>query len=207
MDAKTLCLGALANGPASGYDIRKLFEEGSYGCLHPISFGSIYPALTALTAEGLVECTAEEQARRPDKKVYRLTAEGLKALTERMMAPLQPDRFRSDTLVVLTLAHLLPSDHVAGLLQAYRATHQMELDMMMQCPPEDLTPGQKFVHDLGFTMYRALIDHIDRHGEALVAALSDAEQTQQPRGDSAATASAAGNAAPSPGASSRLAAK
>ncbi len=207
MDAKTLCLGALANGPASGYDIRKLFEEGSYGCLHPISFGSIYPALTALTAEGLVECTAEEQARRPDKKVYRLTAKGLRALTQRMMAPPQPDRFRSDTLVVLTLAHLLPSDHVAGILQAYRAAHQMELDMMMQCPPEDLTPGQKFVHDLGFTMYRALIDHIDRNGDALVTALAEAEQTPQLRDDTAATATASRDAVPSPGASSRLAAK
>src|SRR3546814_3071348 len=54
MDAKTLCLGVLSRGAASGYEIKKAFEEGPFSHFHQASFGSIYPALNALSADGLV---------------------------------------------------------------------------------------------------------------------------------------------------------
>jgi len=48
MDVKTLCLGVLSLGDASGYEIRKMFEEGPFAHFHHASFGSIYPALSPL---------------------------------------------------------------------------------------------------------------------------------------------------------------
>src|SRR3546814_665287 len=54
MDAKTLCLGVLSRGAASGYEIKKAFEEGPFSHFHQASFGSIYPTLNALSADGLV---------------------------------------------------------------------------------------------------------------------------------------------------------
>jgi DNA-binding PadR family transcriptional regulator len=80
MDAKTLCLGVLAKGDASGYEIKKAFEEGPFAHIHPTSFGSIYPALAKLTDEGLVSCTELAQDKRPDKKVYAMTESGRRAL-------------------------------------------------------------------------------------------------------------------------------
>ena len=52
MDARTLCLGALELGDASGYEIKKLYEEGDLSHFYAVGFGSIYPALTRLV-EGL----------------------------------------------------------------------------------------------------------------------------------------------------------
>lgn len=206
MDAKTLCLGALTCGPASGYEIRKLFEEGAYATLHPIGFGSIYPALTALLADGLVECSAEEQSGRPDKKVYRLTDAGVAALAQALLGEPQTDKYRSDTLFMLTLADFIPAERIRWLLDQHRASHQAELDKMLDCDPADMPAGSRFVHGLGLTVYRAVIDHIDRHGDALVAAIAAGRDTTT-SGSSAGTAEASGGADRGLGGSSRTAAK
>ncbi|MCZ6511637.1 MAG: PadR family transcriptional regulator, partial [Alphaproteobacteria bacterium] len=48
MDTKTLCLGVLTHGDASGYEIKKALEDGPFGHIQEIGFGSIYPALAKL---------------------------------------------------------------------------------------------------------------------------------------------------------------
>src|SRR3546814_11137191 len=68
MDAKTLCLGVLSRGAASGYEIKKAFEEGPFSHFHQASFGSIYPALNALSADGPVAVRAQAQQKRPQRK-------------------------------------------------------------------------------------------------------------------------------------------
>src|SRR3546814_15114546 len=76
MDGKTLCLAVLFREEATGYEIKKAFEEGPFAHFQRAGFGSIYPALSRLLAEGLAEARAHEQDGRPDKKVYRLNAAG-----------------------------------------------------------------------------------------------------------------------------------
>ncbi len=81
MDIRTLCLGILTWGDASGYEIKKIFEDRlSY--FYEASYGSIYPALTKLTDDGLVSCRAEAQDKRPDKKVYAITPTGRMAFMD-----------------------------------------------------------------------------------------------------------------------------
>ena len=69
MDARTLCLGVIARGDETGYEIKKSFEEGPFAHIQAASFGSIYPALTKLSEDGLLACRDERQDTRPDKKV------------------------------------------------------------------------------------------------------------------------------------------
>ena len=76
MNVKTLCLGVLSAGEASGYEIKKEIEEGLFSHFIEASYGSIYPALTQLAGEGFVTVRAEEQSGKPDKKVYAITATG-----------------------------------------------------------------------------------------------------------------------------------
>ena len=80
MDVKSACLGVLACGDATGYEIRKQFEEGPFGHFFHAGFGSIYPALNRLQTEGLVSCMSLTQDRRPDKKIYTITAKGERTL-------------------------------------------------------------------------------------------------------------------------------
>ncbi len=76
MDVRTICLGILTRGDATGYEIKKLFEDDGYQHFVEASFGSIYPALNRLTEEGLVSVRAEAQEKRPDRKVYSITPAG-----------------------------------------------------------------------------------------------------------------------------------
>jgi PadR family transcriptional regulator AphA len=80
-----LLLGLLRD-PATGYDLRRAFEEG------PAHFWSarlsqIYPALRAMERRGWLACRAEPPARGPSRRVYRRTAAGTRALRRWLLGP------------------------------------------------------------------------------------------------------------------------
>jgi DNA-binding PadR family transcriptional regulator len=116
MDVKTLCLGVLSTGDATGYEIKKFFED-SFSHFYVAGFGSIYPALAELTREGLVTCSELEQEKRPAKKVYHLTEAGLEAFRRALSETYPTHRVRSDFMVLLFFAHLLPAQQVGTVLQ------------------------------------------------------------------------------------------
>ena len=89
MDVKTLCLGVLTEGDKTGYEIKRCFENG-FSHFFGAGFGSIYPALAELSRQGLVTCRSVEQDKRPDKKVYSLTACGHRLLLDQLMTT-RPD--------------------------------------------------------------------------------------------------------------------
>lgn len=170
MDVKTLCLGALSRGPASGYEIKKQFQEGPFAHFHDAGFGSIYPALNKLNQAGLVSCTAMEQDKRPDKKVYSLTPSGRLALVNAISQAPGADSVRSDFLFMLFFAHLLSARQVEGLLsdrvEWYRTTVARMKETACASAPE--RPGERFVHGLGIALYEAMADYIDDHRHELV---------------------------------------
>ena len=80
-------LGMLARQPMSGYDLAGHLKQRlvPFG---PISHTQIYPALASLERKGLVRYhVVEQQAVRPDKKVYELTGEGRAALRQWVESP------------------------------------------------------------------------------------------------------------------------
>src|SRR6202012_6279642 len=115
MDVRTICLGILSRGDATGYEIKKLFDDDGYQHFVEASFGSIYPALNRLTAEGLVSVREEAQDKRPDRKVYSITPEGRSAFFASLMKPLPEDKHRSSFAFAMLFAHLLPQSRVAEL--------------------------------------------------------------------------------------------
>ena len=172
MDAKTLCLGVLSRGDASGYEIAKAFAEGPFGHIHETSFGSIYPALSKLHQEGLVACTAMAQEKRPDKKVYAITEAGRGTLVAALMAPPQADKMRSDFLFMLFLADLLPAAQVAALIDQRIAWYEESLARMEGCDLCDAKAGARFVHSLGLEIYAASAAYLKENRDALLAEIS-----------------------------------
>lgn len=176
MDVRTLCLGVLSLGDASGYEIKKRLEEG-FSHFYDASFGSIYPALNRLQDEGLVDCKHEAQSKRPDKKVYNLTTEGRLALVRELSDVPARDRIRSEFLVSMVFADLLPASHVAKLIDQRIAEHRACVVDLKE--KEDTgTSAQRFVAGYGRAFYEAAIAYLEdnRHlveSEALLAQLSN----------------------------------
>ena len=76
-DLKYVILGLLKDKPRYGYEVIRALEERSHGFYTP-SAGVVYPTLQMLQEMGYA--SAEE---RDGKKVYTITDEGLKFLSER----------------------------------------------------------------------------------------------------------------------------
>jgi len=196
LDAKILCLGVLMLGTASGYKIKKHFEDGPFAHFHAAGFGSIYPALSALLEAGYVTCTVTAQDGRPDKKVYAITDAGRRAFRAALNRPPTADTLRSETLFMLFFAELLDPDHRRELFDGYLAEHRERVARMTDGVSGSCEGvGQHFVHGLGLAIYRAIIDHLERHRDAVLAlAPQDAARPQvSPAPPATALPAAAGN--------------
>src|SRR6201996_2631902 len=119
MDVRTICLGILTRGDATGYEIKKLFENDGYQHFVEASFGSIYPALNRLTEEGLVSVRAEAQEKRPDRKVYSITPAGRSTFIASLLKPLPEDRHRSPFVFAMLFSDLLPQSRVSQPIETY----------------------------------------------------------------------------------------
>jgi len=169
VDAKTLCLGALMHDDASGYEIRKLFEDGLFSAIHDVSFGSIYPALTVLLEREWVTCRIAEQDGRPDKKVYSITASGRAAFLDAISTPPAPDKMRSEMLFVLSFGDYLPRADVMALVDRYIAEYRDRLLALESCScAENAPPVRKFVNDFGLKMYKTAIAFLEDHRSDLM---------------------------------------
>ena len=163
MDVRTICLGILTRGDATGYEIKKLFEEGGYQHFVEASFGSIYPALGRLTEEGLVSVREEAQEKRPDRKVYSITPKGRSAFVGALLKPLPEDKHRSPFVFAMLFSHLLPQDHVSAMLDAYIGQVEGHLGQLMEQKPEPQTAGERFVMGFGQAVYVAILEFLRTH--------------------------------------------
>lgn len=161
MDVKTLCLGALDAGDATGYEIKKMFEDGVFAHFLEASFGSIYPALTKLTEEGLLTCKSQQQDGRPDKKIYSITKAGRVALLGAIERPIAADKFKSEFLFVILFADVLTPEHVTTLLENRLRETRSELAQIRAEEGSCVNSGQEFVRLYGEAVMQATINFID----------------------------------------------
>ena len=169
MDAKTLCLGVLMLGNASGYEIKKNFEEGLFAYFHAAGFGSIYPALNALKAGGLVTCTEMEQDGRPDKKVYSITKNGCEAFRRALHRQPTHDSFRSEAIFIMFFGHLLDREQLRHVYEDYIARYRARVDRMEQQDMTGCLADRRFVHGLGLAIYRASLAYMEQNQDLLFA--------------------------------------
>lgn len=180
MDVKHLCLGVLTIKDATGYDIKKFFEKG-FRHFFVAGYGSIYPALAELHRDGLVECREMAQDKLPDKKVYNITAAGREAFANALMGTEPRHKVRSEFLVLMYFAHMLPPEHVSVLINKRMQEMERMLDGLSQYSNarEDYPahPGIAFTVEFGQTMLNAAHAFLRENGMDLqdsVAALEEA---------------------------------
>ncbi len=168
MDVKTLCLGALTMGDASGYEIRKMFDEGPFGQFYDASYGSIYPALNTLLKEGLVTVTEMAQEKRPDKKVYSLTEAGFRLFKEALSEKPSKDKIRSEHLVRLFFADYMDKQALTAVYESYLTHFQSQAERLRELDMEGALPGRGFACGFGLTFYEAMATYLTENREKLL---------------------------------------
>ncbi len=172
MDVRTLCLGVLSLGDASGYEIKKRLED-VFSHFYDASFGSIYPALNRLQKEGLVHCETETQAKRPDKKVYSLTVDGRLTLVQELNNLPGRDRVRSEFLVAMWFADLLSAGQIGEMIDHRIAQHHRQASELAERETHGAA-AQRFVAGYGRALYEAAAAYLENNrylveSEALLA--------------------------------------
>jgi len=163
MNVRTLCLGILQFDDATGYEIKKKVEQGMFSHFIEASYGSIYPALTQMSEEGLLTCRRESQSGRPDKKVYAITAQGRAALVEAIRETPGADKFKSQFLFVMLLGELLPGDHCDRIVDQRLSEMRRELDHIRHDCGTCRHDGSRFVAGYGIAVFEAAIRYLENH--------------------------------------------
>jgi PadR family transcriptional regulator, regulatory protein AphA len=136
VNVRTLCLGYLSLKEATGYEIKKDFEEGLFCHFMEASYGSIYPALNQLAAEGLVTVREEEQSGKPDKKVYAITPAGVASLGKSLSVLPAQDKYKSEFLFIMLLQHHITPDHRIAAIEKQLADLKTDLGNITECRTE-----------------------------------------------------------------------
>ena len=132
------------------------------------------PALNALAAESLVEVREQAQDKRPDKKIYSITAKGRNVLVATLMTEPAPDAMRSDFLFILSFAQYLPPARVDQLIDQRIAWYREALARMEACACNETIPaGPAFVRGMGIAVYRAAADYLEANREKLLAEIGE----------------------------------
>lgn len=178
MDVKTVCLGMLTDGEASGYDLKKKFES-SFAHFFAAGYGSIYPALASLAGQDLVSCTEIPQQGKPDRKVYRITEQGRRRLLAELDNPNPSHKIRSEFLATMCFSHLMTAEQIQAVLKNRVADiehYEAMFDEFENTCMPDWPAGAVFTVGLGRTVMGAMKRYIEEHGQTL---LEHAEEQQQ----------------------------
>ncbi len=168
MSVRSLCLAILSFGDATGYEIRKESTEGRFSYFEDASFGSIYPALARLEADGLVTVREELQDGKPTRKVYSITEAGRAEFLNLLTEPQAPDTFRSPFLLIALYAESVGPDVIRKALQRRRDQVQANLDMLTRLSSECDDPGSLWTRNYGIACMTFTLDYIDAHGAELI---------------------------------------
>ena len=167
MDVKTVCLGMLTDGAASGYDLKKQFES-TFGHFFAAGYGSIYPALSSLSNDGLVTFELVPQDGKPDRKDYEITDDGMAFLLKAMENPAPCHKVRSEFLATMCFAHLMPNDQIQTVLdnriEECEEYARMLSEIEANCRDE-WPPGMTFVAGFGKAMLEMMKTYVaeNRH--------------------------------------------
>src|SRR5215467_15743016 len=145
-DVRAAILALLREGPLNGYQIMSEIEERSNGAWRP-SPGAVYPALSQLADEGLIE--AEESG---GKRTFRLTDEGRQYVED------HPETARA---AWESMTHE-PGEMPGLFVQAARLGGAI-VQMAREGTPQQIHEAEALLEQARRTMYQILAD--DENGE------------------------------------------
>jgi DNA-binding PadR family transcriptional regulator len=163
MSLRCFILGLLTQQSVAGYDIKRMLKSLSWLVGEP-SFGSLYPALTALEKDDLVTMELESRQNRSSRKVYSITEEGRQTLEEWISQPTGSNASLKAFAMRLILADNLSQ---AGLItQLYQrrsqiAAHRAALEKNTALKDDGANSGQRLALEYGRALANAELAWLD----------------------------------------------
>ena len=154
MSVAHVLLGVLSEGPAHGYDLKRIHDERFPGA-RPLAFGQVYAALAKLEKDGLVEVAETLRDGGPERTTYAITPLGREELDTWLATAERAGPYPADDLVRKTVTALRLGADAAGFLARQRAVHLAAMKHQLQL--QDSTTD---------TAARIVIDHTVSHLDA-----------------------------------------
>ena len=126
-------LGTLSFGPKSGYEIKAMVDR-STRFFWAASYGQIYPELKRLAEAGLIEGTESSQGERK-RTVYRITADGERALRDWLGTPPETYEMRHEGMLKLFFAGALEPREQVQRLRDMGAQHRDKVAALREIEP------------------------------------------------------------------------
>jgi len=127
MSIRHTLLGFLNLRPRTGYELKKLMDRSTQAFWHA-RLSQIYPTLKVLEAEGLIASRVEPQVGKPDRRVYRITAQGRVELLEWLAEPVaHVEPGKSTALLKLFFSGFLEREQILTHLRRQLDAHRAEL--------------------------------------------------------------------------------
>ncbi|MGN6251539.1 MAG: PadR family transcriptional regulator [Marmoricola sp.] len=122
MSTSTVLLALLEQEPAHGYTLKHKYDE-RFAQKRPLAFGQVYSSLARFEKQGLAEMVDLEAGEGPERKRYRITPEGVQAVTDWVYDAQEPTVFASSTLFARVAVALLSGRDPQQVLDVQRASH------------------------------------------------------------------------------------
>ncbi len=126
MSLRYAILGLLAARELSGYELTKTFDQSVAYFWHARS-QQIYPELARLEEDGLVVSEVVAQVGRPDKRVYRITPDGVSSLQEWVTSPSPLTLVKDEFMVKVWSYGLVDPEQARRALGKHRERHEERL--------------------------------------------------------------------------------
>ncbi len=133
---KYTLLGFLNYQPMTGYELKQRMDNSTTHFWHAKQ-SQIYITLKALEEQGLATSTVEEQAERPDKRIYAITPQGQAALRQWLAQPEMELSPKKETMVLkLFFSAQLDKETILTQLRLQRDLHRQQLAYYREVSPQ-----------------------------------------------------------------------
>ena len=126
-------LGLLAEGPCSGYDIKKSIEI-RFRYFWNESYGQLYPMLKELEGQDCIrELPPEEGTEAPGrkKKIYGITLRGRELLEDWLSLPPGKELTRMEILIKVYFGNLIAPETLTDHLRGFGEAHRQDLSRLL----------------------------------------------------------------------------
>jgi PadR family transcriptional regulator, regulatory protein AphA len=122
-------LGLLSESPLTGYQIKKYIDV-RFRFFWNESYGQIYPALKALTTNGLIEEISAAARQNRSQKTYQIKLAGLAELRHWLEQPVVRESVRLEILLKMYFAHLVEVEVILRHLVEFQQAHEKDLQIL-----------------------------------------------------------------------------